>query len=215
MIVDNVREHHGRAFTLIEMLIALILSSLILTVVATLAFAMTTAIDSNDDTAKKQAIVRYTTLKISELIRQCKLVCGTSGSDLAIWKSDDDSDGRIDIAELVYIETGSKADYIQLLDFPIRPAWLDSIDINPNITKSPWFKVWLKLWCQERYIILVEQCSNAQFMLDVASPETEFVSISFALVENGVSHQYQISASLRNRAGHLLNSNGNIVSDDD
>jgi len=214
MIAGKVREHRGRAFTLVELLVALMVSSIILTVVMTLAFAMTTAIDSSNDTGKKQAEVRYATLTISELVRQCKLVCGTPGNDLAIWKSDDDNDGKIDATELVYIETGNNRNYIQLLDFPIKPEWLD-FHFNPDITQSPWFKVWLKWWCQERYIVLVEQCSNAQFLLDTAPPETEFVNISFNLEKNGVSHQYQISASLRTRAGHLLDSNDQIVSDDD
>jgi prepilin-type N-terminal cleavage/methylation domain-containing protein len=217
MIVDNVREYNKNAFTLIEMLIALIVSSLILTVVATLAFAMTTAIDSNDDTAEKQAAVRYTTLKISELIRQCKLVCSKSDQDLAIWKSDDNGDGKIDITELFYIEMGSNGKYIQLLDFSNVPKWFPAWLKNPNLStiQSSWYKAVLKLYCQKRYTVLVEQCSNVQLLLDEDPPETEFVSMSFTLIEDNVSHQYQISASLRNRAGHLLDSDGYIVSDDD
>jgi hypothetical protein len=37
----------------------------------------------------------------------------------------------------------------------------------------------------------------------------------FELEENGVWHNYQISATLRGWAGHLLDGSGNIVSDDD
>jgi len=214
IIVEKVREHHKRAFTLVELLVALMVSSLILTVVLTLAFATTTVIDSSDDTAKKQAQVRYTTLTISELIKQCKLVCGTTGNDLAIWKSDDNGNGKIDITELVYIETGNNGDYIQLLDFLSKPDWLN-LYVQPHYTQISWFKSVLIWYCQERYIALVEQCRNAQILLDVEPPETEFVSISFNMEENGISHQYQISASLRTRAGHLLDSYGRIVSDDD
>jgi len=217
MISGKVREHRGRAFTLVELLVALMVASFILTVVMTLAFAMTTAIDSSDDTAEKQAEVRYATLTISELVRQCKLVCGTSGNDLAIWKSDDDNDGKIDIAELVYIETGSKSNYIQFLDFPAKQTWLPQWLKHPKLSdiQSPWFTTILKLYCQERCVILVKECSDAKFLLDVDPPQTEFVSISFDLDESGTTHQYQISASLRALAGNLLDSNGRIVSDDD
>jgi len=214
MIADNVREHHQKAFTLVELLVALMVASIILTVVMTLAFAMTTAIDSSDDTAEKQAEVRYATLTISELIKQCKLICGKPANDLAIWKSDNDNDGKIDITELVYIETGSKSNYIQLLDFHINPKWLNHPS-DPRTTQNPWYKAFWKWNCQPRYIVLVKECSNAQFLPDTAPPETEFVNISFNLKEDGVSHQYQISASLRARAGNLLDSNGRIVSDDD
>lgn len=217
MIAGKVQEYRGRAFTLVELLVALMVASVILTVVMTLAFAMATAIENSDDTAKKQAEVRYAMLTITELIKQSKLICGTPGNDLAIWKSDDDNDEKIDVTELVYIETGSKNNYIQLLDFPTKqkwlPKWLKHPDLN-NI-QNPWFTIILKWYCPERYVVLVEQCSDAQFLLDAVPPKTEFVNISFNLEENGVSHQYQISASLRTRAGHLLNSKGRIVSDDD
>ena len=217
MISGKVREHRQKAFTLVELLVALMVASFILTVVTTLAFAMTTAIDSSDDIAKKQAELRFATLKISELVKQCELVCGTSGSDLAVWKSDDDNDGKIDITELVYIETGSKSNYIQLLDFPTKQTWLPQWLKHPDLSniQSPWFTTILKWYCQERYIVLIEQCSNAHFLLDAAPPQTELVSLSFNLKEDGVSKQYQISASLRARAGHLLDSKGRIVSDDD
>ena len=214
MITGKVREHYIQAFTIAELLIALMVTSIILTVVMTLAFAMTTAIDNSDDTAAKQSKVRYTTLTISELIKHCKLVCGTSGNDLAIWKSDNDNDGKIDVTELVYIETGNNRDYIKILDFHSKPSWLNS-HFNPDITQNQWFKEWLKLWCQKRYVVLLEKCSNTQFLLDTAPPETEFVNISFNLEENGVTHQYQTNASLRTHAGHLLDGFGRIVSDDD
>lgn len=122
MIIGKVREHYGKAFTLVELLVALMVASIILTAVVALAFAMTSAMESSDDTAEKQAKVRYTTLTISELIRHCRLVCGTSGNDLAIWKSDDDGDGKIDATELVYIETGDNRDYIKILDFLTKPS---------------------------------------------------------------------------------------------
>jgi len=131
---------------------------------------------------------------------------------------------------LVYIETGDNRDCIKILDFPSKPSWLN-FHSNPDITQSQWFKEWLKLWCQERYVVLVEECSNTQFLLDTAPPETKFVNISFDLQESGVSgsplprpgsgracgnpHQYQISAAVCTRAGHLLDRNGQIVSDDD
>jgi hypothetical protein len=51
--------------------------------------------------------------------------------------------------------------------------------------------------------------------LDNNPPNTEFVTISFELQEDGISRQYQINASLQARAAYLLDSDGDIVSDDD
>ena len=179
---------YKNGFTLVELMVALVVTSVVLTAVATLAFAFGTANETSDDTSRKQAQVRYATLRISELIRQSKLIYDTPGSDIVLWKADDNSDDKIDPNELVYIEAGESRDYIQL-----REA-----DINP--------------------VVLVPQCSNVQIRFDEPSlPPAlrKFVSISFDLYENGVVHQYQINAALRGWAGHLLNGSGEIVNSDD
>ncbi|MCH7559430.1 MAG: prepilin-type N-terminal cleavage/methylation domain-containing protein, partial [Planctomycetes bacterium] len=80
---------YKKGFTLVELLVALVVTGIVLAAVATLAFAMGTANDVADDSSQKQAQVRYATLRISELIRHCKLICGTPGSDVAVWRADD------------------------------------------------------------------------------------------------------------------------------
>ena len=174
--------------TLVELLVALMVTSIVLTAVATLAYAMGTANDASDDTSQKQAQVRFTTLRISELIRHCKLIYDTPGNDIVVWKTDNNGDDIVDSNELVYIETGPGQDYIQL-----REA-----DNNP--------------------VVLIAQCSNVEFGFDeplVPPTLRKSVSISFDLVENRIDRQYQISAGLRGWAGNLLDGSGNIIGDDD
>ena len=183
-------KHNFKGFTLVELLVALIVVSIIFTAVATLAYTLGSVNDAANDIAEKQAQVRYASLRISELIRHCKLICGAAGNAITIWKADDDGDNVIDTNERVqvYVEAGESGDYIQLRE--------------PNI--SP--------------VVLISQCSNVQFRFDEPSlppMKRKFVSISFDLVENGVAHQYQISAALRGWAGNLLDESGNIVNDDD
>jgi len=177
-----------KGFTLVELLVALAVTSIVLTAVATLAYAMGTANDASDDRAEKQAQVRYATLRISELIRYCKLIYDTPDNDIVVWKADNNGDDIVDSNELVYIETGGGRDYIQLREE----------DKNP--------------------VVLIRQCSNVEFGFDeplVPPTLRKFVSISFDLVENGIDRQYQISAGLRSWAGNLVDSSGNLVSDDD
>jgi len=184
---------YEKGFTLVELLVALIVSSVILAAVATLAFAMSTANVSTDDTSIKQAQVRYATLRISELIRHCKLIYDTSDSYITIWKSGN-GDNVVDYDELVYIEAGEGADYIQLRE----------PDTDP--------------------IVLITQCEDVLFGLydsnfvdSRALPlKTKYVSITFKILENGIEHQYQINNALRCWAGNLLSEAGDaIVSDDD
>jgi len=198
---------YEKGFTLVELLVALIVTGIVLAAVATLAFAIGAANDATDDSSQKQAQVRYATLRISELIRHCKLICGTPGGDLAIWRADD-GDGQININELVYIERGTGWDYLRLCEFPSSDTSPVNLSDIETLSTSDYIVT---------YVPLVPQCSNVEFgFLPELPPQSRFVSISFDVVENDIVHQYQISAALRGWAGNLLNDTGDsLVSDDD
>ncbi len=193
--------------TLVELLVALVVASIVLTAVATLAFALGTANDATDDTSYKQAQVRFATLRISELVRHCKLICGAPGSDLAIWRADDNGDGQININELVYVERGANADYLGLCEFPSS----DTSQVNLSEIKTLW-----PTGYDVTYVALIPQCSDVEFLFDVLPPRTRLLSISFDLVENDIVRQYQINAAIGSWAGNLLNdATDTLVSDDD
>jgi prepilin-type N-terminal cleavage/methylation domain-containing protein len=202
----------SKGFTLAELLVALVVTSVILTAVVTLAHALGTVNDASDDTTQKQTQVRYATLRISELIRHCKLICGAPGDDLCIWRADDNGDNKINPTELVYIESGPGRDYLQLLDF----TWAASWNLTLSETQDINTKDALIVACDDRRMLLLPECSNVWFGFDEAAPMSRLVSISFELSENGIARQYQINASLRGWGGNLLNPAGDaIVSDDD
>jgi len=204
-----------KGFTLVELLIALMVTSIVLAAVATLAYSLGAINDSSGDTAVKQAQIRFVTLRITELIRQCRLICGLPGGDLALWRADDNNNSQINLNELVYIERGAGKNYLRLceissVDNPV--TGLGSIDT----LASQW---WLAYNATVRYMPLIPQCSNVEFRFDrpdLPPTQRKFVSISFNIIEEGSSRQCQVNAALRCRAGNLLNSSGSaIVSDDD
>ena len=198
-------------FTLAELLMALIVTGIILGAVATLAYAIGAANDAADDTTWKQAQVRYATLRISELIRHCRLICSTPGNDLFVWRADDNGDGQINLNELVCIETGTSRNLIQLCAF-----WSSSnpkkglIDLCTTEQKQG-----LKTSSDITLTTLIPECSNVQLITDVLPPQSRSVSIFFDLEESGVTHSYQIETTLRAWAGHLLDGSGELVSVDD
>ena len=206
---------HNNGFTLVELLVALMVSAITLTAVATLAFAMGSANDSSDDTSQKQAQVRFTTVKVSELIRHCKLVVLATPDEIALWRADDNGNNSINLEELVYIDSGANRDYLRLTEFvsmnnPVLPL---------SQIKPLQFIWWESMGGEARFTDIIPVCSNVQFYFDasVAVPtHIKLINISFDIFENGASHNYQITASLRNWAGNLLNPAGDmIVSDDD
>ncbi len=180
-------KHNFKAFTFIELLVALVVTSIVLTAVATLAYALGTVNKTSDDTSRKQAQLRYATLRISELIKYSKLVCAASESEIVLWL-DYNKNEEIEMAtELLVIKKVALGDGdMQLCEFNSAPA----------------------------PVVLIPRCSNVQFRFDEPSlPPTKrkFVSISFELVENDIVRQYQINAALRGWAGHLLDADGNII----
>jgi len=204
--------HTRDGFTLVELLLALSVAGIVLAAVATLAFALSSAASSSDDTAREQAELRYATLRVTELLRNCSLICATSDSDLAVWQSDDDSDSQIDVNELTYIQKGSASSYLRLCQFPSSAT--GTVALGTILSPDDYSGV--------TYVNLIPQCSNVRFdlytcdSLHTSVPYTKLVNVAFNLTENGVSHQYQISTALRCWAGNLLNSTATaIVSDDD
>jgi prepilin-type N-terminal cleavage/methylation domain-containing protein len=206
----NTRDETG--FTLVELLVALIVTSIILTAVATLAFALGTVNDSSDDTSQKQAQVRYATVRISELIRHCKLICFGGSDDFAAWRADSNGDGQININELVYLEAGPGRDRLRLHEFPSSDN--SAIDLGSiQAFSTNW---WSAYSSEVSSAQLIPECSNVEFAFDASPPRTRFVSISFDVLENGIIHQYQISAGLRSWAGNIVNAAGDgFVADDD
>jgi prepilin-type N-terminal cleavage/methylation domain-containing protein len=204
----------NNGLTLIELLMALVVTSIILTAVATLAFAMNSANKVTDDTSEKQAQIRFATLNISELIRHSKLICYVNGEELAVWRDDDTvgGEGRINAGELAYIEISNNR--IQLMDFSYVPLAMQTDPIT--LAQLSGLKASLIADCTERYAVLVPECSNVQFgFLPELPPRSTFVTISFDMAEDGVVRTYQISAALRGWAGNLLDSSNEIVADDD
>jgi prepilin-type N-terminal cleavage/methylation domain-containing protein len=200
--------HGDEGFTLVELLVALTVTTIVLSAVVTLAYAMSAANDSTDDTSEKQARLRYTTLRITDLVRHSKLVCETPGDAFAIWRADGNGDGQINLNELVYVQTGPDRDFLRLCEFaPSQTAVVSLSDIKTLEPQGQNNTI--------NYTPLVPQCSNVEFLLDVSQPRTKLVTVSFDVVENNAVRHYQIIASLRGWAGHLLDASDRIVGSDD
>lgn len=203
---------HKKAFTLVELLITMVVTGILLSAVATLAFAMSSASRASDDTSVKEAQLRQTRLRIGELVRTCKLICAAPGNDLAVWQADTNNDGKINVGELVYIERGDGLDTVRLCQF--SPTESDVVTLESLALTTT--KASLVSKYAESYARLIPVCQNVHLTLDAAPPFTRRLTISFTLTENGAAHPHEVSVTLRAWAGNLLSSDGTtLVSDDD
>ena len=198
--------------TLVELLVALAVSSVILAAVATLAYALGMASDGTDEVARSQAEVRYATARLTELIRNCRLVCWAGSDDFAVWRADDNGNDQINIGELVYVDKGAAGDYLRLWEFTAASS--SAIELSSiGALSTNWWSTYASAASDT---VLVPQCSGVEFGFDVLPAGSKLVSISFNKLENGISRQFEVCARLRARAANLLNEAGDsIVSDDD
>lgn len=218
------RPNLSKGFTLVELMVALMVTAIVLAAVAALAYACGSANDAADDTSYKQAQLRYATMRLSELIKNSRLVCAVHGDDVLLWKADDNpANGKIDVTELVYIEATSQRNCVKILEFSSCPVWIqllfDGQPFQINALQSS-YNVWKALFSAQCGIVrttLIKECANVQFFThSVAAPQTRRVSIFFDLTSGGTTARYQISSSIRGWAGNLLTSSGwGITGDDD
>ena len=138
-------------------------------------------------------------------------MCAIFSDEFAVWRGDDNGNGRININELVYIGCNPARDSLYLYKF--------SSSTNPVISLSDIGALTTGWWWYNgsiSYTRLMPQCSDLQFRPDTAPPRTKFVSISFNLTEDGVVKEYEINTALRAWAGNLLDKTSSfIVGDDD
>jgi type II secretory pathway pseudopilin PulG len=215
-----------RAFTFVELLVGLQITSILLAAIATMAFAMSTAARHADETMHSQASLRYAALRVGELIRTCRLVCAAPGRELVFWMSDDNGNGQIDINEVVYLEYDEPGQALRLLQFnvPGNPTVLAALgqpETDPILTAlaESATKTALETYAgvgQIRRVTLLAGCSNVAFAADPLPPRTRQLAISYDLAANGGPARQEIGGTLRTSAQHLLSPDAStLVSDDD
>ena len=95
----------SKAFTLAEVLIALMVMSIIMSAVATLAYALGSANKTVTRMGNNQAVLNHVTIQINDLVKNCNRI--TSGPKKAEMWMDKNANGVIDIDEEVAIEARS------------------------------------------------------------------------------------------------------------
>jgi prepilin-type N-terminal cleavage/methylation domain-containing protein len=233
LIAEEIMEkntiHNGSrrsGFTLIEVLVATTVMAIILAAVATLASAMSNADRETKNMSEQQAQIRYTTMRISELIRNASLIVPVNDPRIGfcVW-TDSNQDGRADGTELVYIEIDIALN--KTSEVYLGNGWLQSasgqsaIEMLEFLTDGVTFTIseiedaTVRASGTFRVTSVIPECSNAEVFVD---NDRKFVSLKFTVNENGRDIQYQISKTRRCSAEYVLDSSGELIypdTDDD
>ncbi len=105
------RRQCAAGFTLVELMIALLVSSVILSAVATLAYATGSAKEATDEMGREQSVLRHVNVRLTDLIKRADGVVSASDSGFELWH-DMNSNGVVDEGESTQVTRDSEGDMI-------------------------------------------------------------------------------------------------------
>jgi prepilin-type N-terminal cleavage/methylation domain-containing protein len=205
-------------FTLAELLVGLMVTSIVLTAVATLAFAMSSANTSSDDMAAKEAQIRFAILRLEGLVRNSRLIMGTPSNCLVVWKCDVNGDSMPNSNELAYIRFNTSLNELEIDEYGLC-AGSEGWTTQPSSVQNGAALNWLTTYCIKTSTLLIPSCSNAAFKVNNSAVPCRSTQawIAFDMMENGVSRHYEVSATLAGAATNRLDAatNNLFVTEDD
>ena len=210
-----------KGFTLVELLVALTVSSIVLGAVGTLAFAMGTANKSLDEANRAQVYSRFSTLSLRDTLRYARQAFVTPDGNIAIWKADDypdNPDGLINGSELIFFRVVGQE--LQLREFAFRNGEVAPEVTIARIENGTAYSELAQLAStnenvDNRQTLKLPDCSEVTFTI-WDPPANKYLNLTYKLTENGVATKYQVNTRLRCSADNLIDYiAGQIVGDDD
>jgi len=100
------RSLKNNGFTMVELLLALMIASIVLAAVTTLAEATTVANDVTDQMGREQSQLRQVSMRLTDLIRRANRVTSASAEGFELWH-DNNADGLATADELTQVTRGA------------------------------------------------------------------------------------------------------------
>ena len=208
-----------KGFTLVELLVALTVSSIVLGAVGTLAFAMGAANKSLDEANRAQVYSRFSTLSLRDTLRYARQAFVTPDGNIAIWQADNNSDGLIDGSELTFFRVLGQE--LQLREFAFTNGEVAPVVTIAEIEDGTAYSDLVQLASNNgnvdnRQTLKLPDCSEVTFTFPYAPANNKYLNLTYKLTENGVATKYQVNTRLRCSADNLIDYGaGQIVGDDD
>jgi len=205
----NRRSRSIRAFTLIELMLALSVMSVIGLTVGSVAVALSHAQSHTDALTESIQSGRSGLLAIQSYVRRAKLVTAVETNGLVVWLGDANEDGKINVSELAMIayDSASRQVVVSELSFPDTlpgamrealniPRTLASVDDNDKVAREFDRGLYVGYLAKTPLATNVEQF---EVVTDEAPPLSRLVGLRIT-VGAAADRQITLTSSVRLRA---------------
>jgi type II secretory pathway pseudopilin PulG len=167
-------------FTLVEVVMAAAITSLVGMTVAGAASALSYSYNQKQNKAELLQSQRVAMNNIEKVIRTGKLVTATTGSGLIVWTGDTNGNNSMDLNELVKIEFDSAKHQVVQQSLPGLTAGLNSSLTLASANSYAATKMSMDSAIRGTYLnstVLATNVQDFQVKTDVAAPKTTVVLI--------------------------------------
>lgn len=191
-----------QAFTLIELLMAMAIMSIIGAAIAGVSVTMSNGYSDSSSYYDSLQSGRSTVMKLQSLIRKSKLVTAGSSDSLVLWVQDTNQDGQINRDELQMVIYDNIRKEIRLITVEI-PEGPDKNLLNvertlATITDIGAAAVTINSDLYRKSYVLACDVQNCKFVFSPAPPQSKLVSIEFQIGDGKAA--FTLSSSIHLRA---------------
>jgi prepilin-type N-terminal cleavage/methylation domain-containing protein len=185
-----------RGFTLTELLIAIMITGIILSAVASLTYAVSRLWAHNGASDQVGHHLDSAAGQVSSAVRGCRVVLHEGASRVGLWGGDLDADGEIDVRELVLIGYQPARQRLVRIQWDASPA---TAEVSPDafVGADGWSQVVDAHEAVKKEAVLAEDVTACSFTLDKPPPETRRMTVELTIVQGGYSRTSRFTASVR------------------
>ena len=181
---------NAKAFTLAELLMAMLVMGIIALAVGGMSMALSTAHEYSEDFYRHTQIARNGMRRVQRALRQAKLITAKDSTSVAYWAEDTNGNGRINLTEmrLLTFEAGQGELAEYRVEFPDwwEEWWKEEKDIEfplsevatiDQVKKLVGALEWTgRLWAAE--------LTDVSFVASPAAPQTKVLQVRWNLLSS-------------------------------
>jgi prepilin-type N-terminal cleavage/methylation domain-containing protein len=196
------QKRHG-GFTLAEVLLSVVITGIVLSAAAALAYAVGKAWSQSENINEVVSSGRLATVRITDRIRTARAIGYADDQVLVIWREDSNGDGAVNLSELTLFEFDPDDGELRegQLVFPAGTSQATRDANNWEVATGDFTREWIgiQMKLNDYYTqgVISEHVTQMAWITDVDPPDTRMVQHRMTLSKDGRSQAIHGGSALR------------------